>query len=349
MKTSLPLILVVFLLLAEACTTSQRIQVMRPAEIDVNKDIKKIVLVNRYKPTGKNTWINVLEGLFTGEMVMADRRGADQAMNGLMDGLRDSPRYEVVMSNTEMPGNGLGLFPEPLSKTQIQNLAKQYSADAVLAIEAFDSNVSVTTQPKTRTEKKNGKDITVTYFEGRETVSVTVGWRLYNVATGGVVDQNQVYKTMYFTSQGDNKQQAISNLVFPAEAVARTGFEGGHVYAMRIAPSWQWVSREFYGSGSVGLKKAKKMAKRGDWENAALIWKSLTTSEKTKVAKRATYNMAVASEMLGNYDLAIEWARKAANNYNLRRADQYIYVLKDQKAALDRVNQQLAPADTTGK
>lgn len=349
MKTFIPLFLAMILLLAEACTTSQHIQVMRPAQIDVSKDVKKIVLVNRYKPTGKRTWMNVLEGLFTGEMIMADRRGADQSLNGLMDGLRDSPRYEFVMSNTEMPGNGLGIFPEPLTKAQIQNLAKQYSADAVLAIEAFDSNVAVNTEAKTRTEKKDGKEVTVTYFEGRENVSVTVGWRLYDASSGGVIDQNQVYKTMFFTSQGNTAPQAVANLVFPAEAVARAGFEGGHVYASRIAPSWEWVHREFYGSGSPGMKKAKKMARRGDWENAAFVWKSLTTSEKTKVAKRATYNMAVASEMLGNYDLAIEWARKAANNYNLRRADNYIYVLKDQKMALERVNQQLAPADTTSK
>ncbi len=347
MKTRLPFLLVIILIMAQACTTGSRVQVMRPAEIDVPKTVQKVVLVNRYKPAGKNTWINVLEGIFTGEMIMADRRGADQALNGLMDGLRGSPRYEVVMSNTEMPGNGLGLFPEPLTPAQVQNLCKQYKTDALLAIEAFDSNVGITTEPKTRTEKVNGEDVVVNYFEGRETVSVTIGWRIYSAVNGAVLDQNQVYKTLYFSSQGNNKQQAIANLVFPADAVARTGYDGGLVYAGRIAPSWVWVSREFYGSGSTGMRKAKKMARRGDWENAAVLWKSLTKSEKTKVAKRATYNMAVASEMMGNYDIAIEWARKAANNYNLRRADNYVYTLKNQKAALERVNQQLAPADST--
>jgi len=349
MKIRLPLMLITIMIMAQACTTASRVQVMRPAQIDVPKNVQKVVLVNRYKPTGKNTWINVLEGLFTGEMLMADRRGADQALNGLMDGLRDSPRYEVVMSNTEMPGNGLGLFPEPLTPAQVQNLCKQYKTDALLAIEAFDSNVSVATQPKTRTEKQNGKDVTITYFEGRETVNVTIGWRIYSAETGAVLDQNQVYKTLFFNSQGNSPQQAIANLVFPADAVARTGYDGGWVYASRIAPSWVWVSREFYGSGSSGMRKAKQMARRGDWENAAVVWKSLTNSPKTKVAKRATYNMAVAAEMMGNYDIAIEWARKAANTYNLRRANNYIFTLKNQKAALDRVNQQLAPADSTGR
>lgn len=349
MKTRLLFLLVISLIMAESCTTGRLVQVMRPAEIDVPKTVKKVVLVNRYRPNGKNTWINVLEGMFTGEMIMADRRGADQAMNGLQDGLRNSERYEVVMANVILEGNGLGLFPEPLTTAQVQKLCTQYNADALLVIEAFDSNVGVTTQAKTRTDKVNGKDVVTNYFEGRETVSVTIGWRLYSAGSGAVLDQNQVYKTLYFTSQGNNPQQAIANLMFPADAVARTGYDGGLVYASRIAPSWVWVIREFYGRGNPNMRKAKKMALRDDWENAALLWKKETKNSKESVAKRATYNMALAAEMMGNYDLAIEWARKAANNFNLRKADKYIYVLKDQKAALDRVNQQLAPADSTSK
>lgn len=349
MKPFLPLVIAAIVALSGACTTSQRIQVMRPADIDVPKDVKKIVVVNRYKPTGKNAWINVLEGMFTGEMIMADRRGVDQAMNGLLDGLRGSERYEIVLANVELPGNGLGIFPEPLAKAQIQNLAKQYNADAVLAIEAFDSNVTVATEAKTRTEKKNGKEYTITYFQGQENVNLTIGWRLYSAANGGIIDQNQVFKSLFFSSEGDNPRQAIARLVFPADAVAKTGFEGGMVYAARIAPSWQWAQREFYGSGNPAMKQAKKMARRGDWENAALIWKAQTQNISPKIAKRATYNMAVAAEMMGDYDLAIEWARKAANNYNLRRADNYIYVLKAQKAAWNKVNQQLAPVDSVAK
>lgn len=334
------------LLLAGACTTARTIRVMKPADIDVSKDVKKIVVVNRYKPKGRNTWMNVLEGLFTGEMLLADRRGADQAMNGILDGLRGSERYTVVMANEQLEGNGMGFFPEPLTPAQIANLCTKYSADAVLAVEAFDSDVRVQTEAKTRTERHNGKEVLVNYFQGTENVNLTIGWRMY-AKTGGVIDQHQMYKNMFFNSEGPTPQAAISRLVFPVDAVMRTGFEGGHIYGMRIAPSWVLTTREFYGSGSNGMRRAKQMAKRDDWANAALLWKELAKSDRKKISRRATYNMAVAAEMMGNYNLALEWARKAADQKGSRKANNYIFILKNRMADIDRVNYQLAPADST--
>lgn len=321
---------------------------MKPADIDVSKDVKKIVVVNRYKPKGKNAWMNVLEGLFTGEMILADRRGVDQAMNGVLDGLRDSDRYTVVLANEQLEGNGMGFFPEPLTAAQINTLCTKYSADAVVAVEAFDSDVRVTTEQKSRTEKQNGKDVNVPYFVANENVNLTIGWRMYTKA-GGLLDQYQMYKTMFFNGEGANPQAAIARTVFPVDAVMRTGFEGGRVYGGRIAPVWVLTSREFYGSGSKGMRRAKKMALRDDWENAAIEWKSLSKSDKKRVAKHATYNMAVAAEMMGDYNLALEWARKAADRHGSRKADQYIYVLKNRMADIDRLNNQLAPPDTTQK
>lgn len=350
MKTRLRFsaLLFAFILLAEACTTSKTIRVMKPADIDVSKDVKKIVVVNRYKPKGKNAWMNVLEGLFTGEMIMADRRGVDQAMNGVVDGLRDSDRYTVIVSNEQLEGNGMGFFPAPLTQAQIASLCTKYGADAVLAVEAFDSDVRIVTEQKSRTEKQNGKDVNVIYFDANENVNLTIGWRLY-AKGGGLIDQYQMYKTMYFNGQGKTAQEAIARTVFPVDAVMRTGFEGGKVYGMRIAPAWVLTSREFYGSGSKGMRRAKQMAKRDDWANAAIEWKSLTKSDKKRVAMHATYNMAVAAEMMGDYNLALEWARKAADRMGSKKANNYIYVLKDRMADIDRLNNQLAPADTTAK
>ncbi len=348
MKTLLytALVLIGIIVASSACTTSKTIQVMKPADIDVSKDVKKIVVVKRYKPKGRNAWMNVLEGLFTGEMILADRRGVDQAMNGVLDGLRGSPRFEAVLANEELEGNGMGFFPEPLTPAQIQTLCTKYSADAVLAVEAFDSDVAVRTEPRTRTERHNGKEVTVTYFQGHENVNLTIGWRLYSKG-GGVIDQHQMYKSMYFNSEGPTAPAAISRLLFPADAVARTGNEGGRVYSMRIAPQWVLTTRQFYGSGNNAMRRAKKMARRDDWDNAALLWKNLANSDRRVIAKRATYNMAVAAEMKGDYNLALDWARKAADNYGSRKADNYIYILKNRMAEIDRVNNQLAPADTT--
>jgi TPR repeat protein len=89
------------------------------------------------------------------------------------------------------------------------------------------------------------------------------------------------------------------------------------------------------------MKKAKKMARRGDWEGASAIWERLSKSQNTKVAKRATYNRSVAAEFLGNYEDALTWARKASDVYNLRQADRYVYTLKARMNELQRLDMQM--------
>ena len=83
------------------------------------------------------------------------------------------------------------------------------------------------------------------------------------------------------------------------------------------------------------------MARRGDWAEASKIWEALSKSSSNKLAKRATYNRAVAAEMQGDFDEALVWARKAANNYNLKIADRYIYMLNDRLNELQRLDQQM--------
>lgn len=340
----IPLIALVMGMLFSGCMSTVRTQVMRPADITLPTDIKKIVVVNRYKPQGRNAWLNVLEGIFTGEMILADRRGADNAVAGVINGLRESPRFTVVSSNQNLQGTGMGFFPEPLSAAQITSICNQYSADAVLAIEAFDSDVRVRTEPFQRKVRVNGQDVMQTFYRATENVALTMGWRLYQ-RTGAMIDQHTLNNQQFYTNEAQNPMMAQAGLLFPVEAVSRTAAVGGGIYAMRIAPSWVWLTREFYGRGSLGMRKARRKAQRGDWEMAAKDWNSLTRSPKQKVAKRATYNMAVAAEMMGNYNLAFEWARKAADNYNLRRANRYVNLLRIRLDEINRVNDQMRPVE----
>jgi outer membrane protein assembly factor BamD (BamD/ComL family) len=89
------------------------------------------------------------------------------------------------------------------------------------------------------------------------------------------------------------------------------------------------------------MKRARKMAQRADWKEAAQIWEKLSTHPEAKVAKRALYNRAVAAEFMGNYEDALMWARKAADTYGFNAADAYIYTLKNRLAELDRLDQQM--------
>jgi hypothetical protein len=67
----------------------------------------------------------------------------------------------------------------------------------------------------------------------------------------------------------------------------------------------------------------------------------MSKSPNVKVAKRSMYNRAVAAEMVGDFDTALLWARKAANEYNFRDADRYIITLNRRLQELRRLDNQM--------
>jgi hypothetical protein len=331
------------LLLAQSCTTTVSYSGLRPADIDLPKDIKNVVLVNRYKAERGNSWLNVIEGLFTGEIAFADRRGVDQALSGLQQRLQSGPKYNVAIANEQLVGNGLGMFPPALTKDVIATMCSINNADALLAIEAFDSDIAIVTEPRERKRKVDGVEVIQKYFEAIETVRITIGWRMYSAQTGAIMDQFQMVTTRAFSSEGPTIPAARASLLFPVDAIMQTAFLGGDTYGVRIAPSWVNYTRQIYGRGgrSKKMKLARRMATRGDWTDAATIWENMSKSPNVKVAKRSMYNRAVAAEMVGDFDTALLWARKAANEYNFRDADRYIITLNRRLQELRRLDNQM--------
>jgi len=341
MRLSLLCLLALFIV--SSCTTSVSFSGLRPADVSLPGEVKSLVLVNRYKPEKKNAWLNVLEGIFTREMPFADAQGVQRALEGLSSRLVSGPKFTIHIANEELAGSGTGKFPPPLTQEDVQRLCNQYQADAVIALEAFDSDISVVTEPRQNKRTENGVEIIDNYFEAIETVQITMGWRLYSKASGAIIDEHRLFSARSFSNAGKTADLARKGLLFPGEAIRQTGFEGGDAYGIRIAPSWVTYNREIYTRAKRfgSMKRAGKMARRGDWKEAADIWEKLAAHPQQKVARRAAYNRAVASEFLGNYDEALQWARKAADKFGSKKANIYISVLKSRLAELDRLDQQM--------
>ena len=85
----------------------------------------------------------------------------------------------------------------------------------------------------------------------------------------------------------------------------------GRRYARRLLPYRSRVTRDYYVRGHDDLKLAKRRAQTGNWEGAAELWLTATDHRKARVAARAHYNMAIISEIRGDLDQAVEWARVA--------------------------------------
>jgi hypothetical protein len=123
-------------------------------------------------------------------------------------------------------------------------------------------------------------------------------------------------------------------------AIKRSGIYAGEQYGFRISPMWVKVNRTYYIGKHEELKNAKQYVKRGDWDTAIEIWMPLTDDVDVKISARAAFNMALASELKGSLDTAIEWAKKA-QKLGDKKAYNYINVLQKRKMDEEKLKQQL--------
>jgi hypothetical protein len=326
MKYTKYLFLIIIASLLFSCNTSSiSIQALRPAEIALPQHIKTIVVMNRTRPTKNGQVINILEGILTGEGIGVDRAGAENAMSGLLATLSASPRFNVMKANIERKGSGTGWFPDPLPTSDVRGICEQFKADALITLEAFDSNTFRTFADRKRKVKKDNVEVEETVRVVNERVQVTAGWRLYDAKNVSLLDQFRMNTEMTFSKEATTEALAISLLPTMNNMITQVGGRAGNDYAFRIAPQYVWLSRMYYTGKHRSLKNAKLRVRANDWEGAAEIWRPMTSFQiDRKAAGRACYNMAVANEVMGRLEDALTWARKASYDYNNKKARAYI-------------------------
>jgi hypothetical protein len=68
-----------------------------------------------------------------------------------------------------------------------------------------------------------------------------------------------------------------------------------------------------------------------NWQEAIEIWEELVDNAKRKAAGRTCLNIAVAHEVLGNTDLALDWAKRSYEDYKDKLGKNYTKVLLKRK------------------
>ena len=121
----------------------------------------------------------------------------------------------------------------------------------------------------------------------------------------------------------------------------------GQSFCSKIIPTWIPVNRVYYTSGNSDMLQAEKFALNSDWLKAAEIWNTQTKNKKSKIAAKASFNMALACEMEGKFDTAIEWLVRSSSMMNKRNEEHplncqdYIYALMQRKKEIVKLRQQI--------
>ena len=342
MKFNQIYILITAIFLSSCTTSSVLVSIQQPADITIPQEIKNVVVANRSVPTKKNLAGNILEGLVTGEGIGTDKMGSKYCVEGLVSILENSDRYVTKnIGDLELKGTGTSSFPPPLKWKKVNKICKTYNADALIVLETFDSDSRILFgKPTRRTVKRKGKKIVEMRHKAILEMKIVSGWRIYDNSKQIIIDENKFTELKEFSAFGSSNKEAESKLPYRGSALKESGDFAGFQYGKRISPIWIQARRVFYSGKEEKLKKASKNVKSNQWDDAINIWKDMANINDKKIASKAAYNMALASEIKGYLDAAIDWAKKA-KALGDKRANSYISILNKRKQDQIKLNKQL--------
>ena len=340
-KKLLKINVIIILLMGFSCgTANMRVEVLRPAYVTIPQKIKTIALINHTIPIDK-VW-DIIEGILTGEMIDQDKKGKEQALQGLTDRMGQSTRFKIINTAEvfEAQGSISGkTFPTPLSWSKISSLCRKYKADAVLSLENYDSDFIITRASKQITEEGR----TVTEYIAKGVATINIGFRIYDPSQKSIIDEESFTFNNNWSAKGRSPGDAIRHLISRGNAVNKVSRNAGVRYAERITPLYTWVGRMYYKKGkkNKNIGVGARQGEIGEWEKAAKTWENCLNSGHKKDPGRAAYNLALAYEMQGDLETALEWAKKSYTKYGNDNAQQYVRVLENRINDQKRLQEQL--------
>ena len=301
-------------------TNLMSLSVTEPAPVSLPPNAKTAAVVNRSRAADDSRIVDAIHRTISLESRDLQAAGAGASLTGLTDALIRSSRFDSVktLSNLGLRSYGAGVFPVYLSWDTVEKICRENHVDVLFSLELFDAGSTVGLNIANFVQVLNMK------------TQVKTGWRIYDPSTRNILDQFFINRDL--NCQGGNFLTVSSAQLGRKEAVIRASNRTGEDYATRVIPYFLRVSRYYYIRGNGSFSIAKRMARAGDWGSAANIWREATNSTSGKVAGRACYNMAIISEINGDLNGALQWARKAYEVYRTPYALEYVNILQQRQS-----------------
>ena len=181
----------------------------------------------------------------------------------------------------------------------------------------------------------NGMLGTGTFVTMRGKVSMTV----YDAIADSTLFNKTVSDSLFFKIPYEESlsENSVKSFIAANDTIIMTAF--GQKLADHLCNNWveeEWMLID-YPEESV-WHNAYKDAMDFKWEEAIKAWMPMTEDKNGEKASYAAFNIAVACQMLGQTDLAIEWINYSLKKYSFQEARQLNQYLHQQKTLQDRIN-----------
>jgi hypothetical protein len=341
-RTLLSNVILLLILLSGCNTTYHYTEFLKPSNRYISSAIYRVGVVQR-ATNAQDVCPVYTDGIPYGELKNVPKRAANLTIENLKKLCEDIGRYQfVVIPYEDSLVSKENFATPPLTEEEILRLAGENDLDALISLDGHDmlirtsGSVSVVT-----VNDETGMPAQVPEFSKQSEVNMSLLWRFYDCITGQKIDQYQESYERFFGRVSLSEEEIQT---FKEEDMGLMDVAGmaAFDYYERIAPHWEPDYRQFFNAGSEDLVLiADKLELNGNWEEAAQEWRKLTKSENAKEKHKACFNMALASEILGQPRVAKEWIVKAKMIDPSRKTLKYEEIIDKQILIYEVVNSQL--------
>lgn len=232
------------------------------------------------------------------------------------------------------------------TRNKLEKIAQQTKADIFLSFDFFataDGIYSPDYYLSYPDSLKKSYLVEVNRHTAEELVYIYSNWNIYDLKNLALTFAYQNIDTINWVEPAYSMREARRTLPPRKDAIFNAADMAGTQFGRYISPHWVDVDRMYYQSGHSELKKTNKLITEDRWLEAAEIWKKNTTNRNKTIAAKSMFNMALACEMNGEIDAAMDWAvksyyvlgtKKEIHRFNTQ---QYINILGQRKLDIKKI------------
>lgn len=336
---------VLFSIFLNSCTTLlyTNLDVLRPAKVTFSPEIKRVLIVN-------NSVIQPYDYGHKTQLLNNKVKNITISTDSLSIFCLGSFSEELIQreffTSVDLLPNSMNkstdfFYVKYLNSDTIKALCARYKADAIISLDRIKV-IDKISEYYAQDEKLYIADLDVN-FETQ--------WSIHN--PNEVKFTATTFKdTIFWESESYQRRKVLNDLPDRNNALIDGALYVGQNTVKRMIPYWEKVDRYFFSTKNKYMKQAIDSVYFKNWTSAIKSWETVLNKSFDKATKaKAANNIAIAYEIIGNIEKAIEYANLSIEYFEqsltsdfdsyLRTAN-YLVELKQREKEIKLIKKQLA-------
>jgi hypothetical protein len=308
-------LLIIGLLTACSAVRYMEISAYNPSETTYPKSVRKVLIVNNALPQPPDTGY---EFKILGIPQDTCRMNADSALfdacRALGAAIAETDFFDDVLLFQDATRKDEAFYADvKLSPETVTSLCEETGADAVISFDRllFDMKKEITAFAEG-------------YVAGSIRVDVKGIVRSYLPGKVNPIITALVSDSVFWSEDAYTLEELTFQLPAPDEALQiACGIIGSKLYSIFV-PHWENEIRWYFTGSGARWKEATAYAISEKWENASERWQYIyNTSSQWNDKARSASNLALACEISGQMEKALEWAEISLNLFEKNKGENY--------------------------